>query len=90
MLVAGNTVETADLVVALRDFIREALGLAPVPPSLAIPRQGPTRLLAKGGKEGGGKDEGKREGGMGSGQDGGGSGHHVDTPPREGDGEERR
>src|ERR1700679_2856175 len=58
-LVAGRTVETGDLVVSLRDFIRKALHLAPIPPGLAIPRQGPTRIIGKGGKEGGDKDEGK-------------------------------
>lgn len=58
-LVAGRTVETAELVASLRDFIREALHLAPIPAGLAIPRQGPTRIIAKGGKENGGKDEGR-------------------------------
>jgi len=41
-LVAGRTVETAELVVSLRDFIRKSLHLALITPSLAIPRQGPT------------------------------------------------
>jgi hypothetical protein len=71
-LASGRAVETAELVVSLRDFIRQALGLAPIPPGLAIPRQGPTRIIAKGGKEGGGKeaggkDEGKGGGGLGAG-----------------------
>ena len=51
--------------VSLRNFIREALDLAPIPSGLSIPRQGPTRItVAKGGKEGNGKDDGK--GGVGS------------------------
>ena len=76
-LVAGRTVETAELVVSLRDFIREALHLAPIPPGLAIPRQGPTRIIAKGGKEGGDKDESKGGGGMGGGMGGGSMGIHL-------------
>jgi heme exporter protein D len=70
-LVAGRTVETAELVVSLRDFIRKSLHLAPIPPDLAIPRQGPTRMIAKGDKERGGKDESK---GGGGGMGGGGGG----------------
>jgi hypothetical protein len=66
-LVAGHTVETAELVVSLRDFIRKSLHLAPIPPGLAIPRQGPTRVIAKNG----GKDEGKNDGGLAGGMMGG-------------------
>lgn len=40
-LVAGRGIETAELVVSLRDFIRRVLNLEPVPAGLAIPRQGP-------------------------------------------------
>jgi heme exporter protein D len=76
-LVAGRTVETAELVGSLRDFIRAALHLAPIPPGLAIPRQGPTRVIAKGGKESGGKDEAKGGGGMGGGMGGGETGFHF-------------
>ena len=39
-LVSGRTVETAELVVSLRNFIREALDLARIPTGLSIPRQG--------------------------------------------------
>ena len=82
-LVAGRAVETSELVVSLRDFIREALGLAPIPPGLAIPRQGPTRIIAKGGKEGVGKDDSKAGGtgggGMGGGLGGGLMGIHLGT-----------
>ncbi|OJW20425.1 MAG: hypothetical protein BGO49_04250 [Planctomycetales bacterium 71-10] len=70
-LVAGRTVETAELVVSLRDFIREALDLGPIPTGVEIPRQGPSRVIVKGGKEGGGKEEGKGGGGMGMGGMGG-------------------
>jgi heme exporter protein D len=72
-LVEGRTVETAELVVSLRDFIRRSLDLAPIPSGLAIPRQGPTRIIGKGGKEGG-KDDGKNGAGMGGGMGGGGMG----------------
>ena len=88
-LVAGQTVETAELVNSLRGFIREALGLTPIPPGVAIPRQGPSRMIAKGDKERGGKDEGK--GGLGGMGGGGGvmgvhlgrSGHDEDEEDEE-------
>lgn len=64
-LAAGRRVDTAELVVSLRDFIRQVLDLEPVPPRLAIPRQGPARVPAARGKnEGGSKG--------GTGKDGGG------------------
>jgi hypothetical protein len=51
-LVAGRTVETAALVVSLRDFIRQVLDLQPVPAQLLIPKQGPARAIsARAGKE---------------------------------------
>jgi uncharacterized membrane protein YgcG len=67
-LVAGRPVHTHDLVVALRDFIREALGLDPIPAELTIPVQGPTRPAGGAGRN----KEGGDRGGGGSG--GGGSG----------------
>ena len=70
-LVAGRTVETAELVVSLRDFIRKALDLAPIQKGIAIPPQGPTRIIGKNGKQGGGKDEGKGGGGLDGGLGGG-------------------
>jgi hypothetical protein len=73
-LVAGRTVETAELVVSIRDFIRKALHLTPIPPGLSIPRQGPTRIIGKGGKEAGEKGESKDGGGMAGGLAGGGMG----------------
>ncbi|TCK23837.1 hypothetical protein EV667_3680 [Ancylobacter aquaticus] len=49
-LIAGRPVHLHDLVVALRNFIREALDLAPIPADLAIPNQGPTRPGSPGGR----------------------------------------
>ncbi|PWR23039.1 hypothetical protein [Zavarzinia compransoris] len=66
-LVAGRPVHTHDLVVSLRDFIREALDLAPIPADLAIPVQGPARPSGTGGR-------GKGEGGAKAGRQGGGDG----------------
>lgn len=66
----GRPVETADLVVSLRQFIREVLELAPIPTSLAIPKQGPLRLAGSGGKGGGGSGASGR-GGRGGGDAGG-------------------
>jgi len=79
-LVAGRPVHTHELVVSLRDFIRKALDLDPIPADLAIPMQGPARpsgsaARGKGGKEGqasGGRSGGG--GGMGGGMGGGGLG----------------
>jgi uncharacterized membrane protein YgcG len=65
-LVAGCPVHVHELVVSLRDYIREALDLAPVPAGLAIPPQGPTRPSGGGGK-GGARGEGGRQGGGGGG-----------------------
>ncbi len=42
-LAAGRTVETAALVVSLRDFVRQVLDLEPVPSDLTIPKQGALR-----------------------------------------------
>lgn len=69
-LAAGRHVHTHDLVVSLRDFIRGVLDLDAVPASVAIPRQGPARPSATGGKGGGGRDE-ARQGGGGRGGAGG-------------------
>lgn len=81
-LVAGRRVETHDLVVSLRDFIRVALDLAPIPADLPMPRQGPARPSSgpsrgagrgEGGNTGGGRGGGAG-GGMGGGMGGGGMG----------------
>lgn len=65
-MAAGRPIHTAELVIALRDFIREALDLGPVP-GVAIPLQGPTRVQ-------GGGARGRNEGGKGGGGGGGGGG----------------
>jgi len=80
-LAQGRPVHTAELVVSLRDFIRQALDLAPIPRGLAIPRQGPARPgpgAAKGGKDGGDKAGGKGGGGGGGMGAGMGLGLHGD------------
>ena len=75
-LVAGRPVHTHDLVVSLRDFIRSALDLDPIPVGVTIPMQGPARPSASGsrGKNERGKDEGRSSGGGGGGMGGGASG----------------
>jgi hypothetical protein len=73
-LAAGRTVQTAELVISLRTFIREVLDLDPVPAGIALPRQGPVRPVA-GASRGGGRGEagnaraggGGRGGGAGAG-----------------------
>jgi hypothetical protein len=67
-LVAGRPIHTQELVVSLRDFIRAALDLDPLPAGLAIPPQGPTRSTQAGARDKGqGKGEGEAGGGKGSG-----------------------
>ncbi|WP_428682910.1 hypothetical protein [Sphingopyxis sp.] len=68
-LTDGRPVHVHALVVALRDFIREALDLDPVPADVVIPQQGPTRP-SSGGK-GGGSGRGGESGGGGGGRGGG-------------------
>jgi hypothetical protein len=71
-LVAGRTVHTHDLVVSLRNFIRQVLDLEPIAAGLSIPRQGPTRLPATRNKgEGGGQGDAKGGGSRGMGGGGG-------------------
>lgn len=72
-LAQGRPVHTHALVVSLRDFIREALDLAPIPTGLQIPHQGPTRPAA-GGAAKGRADAGERGGKAGGGGGGGGAG----------------
>jgi uncharacterized membrane protein YgcG len=74
-LAAGRPVYVHELVVSLRDFIREALDLDPVPADLGLPRQGPARPGGSGGGKGGAREggrEGGRGGGGGAGAGGGG------------------
>lgn len=77
-LVQGRPVPTDELVISLRNFIRQVLDLEAVPAQLPIPRQGPARTTASRGKgEGGHREEagkGGRGGGMGGGAGGAGLG----------------
>ena len=74
-LAAGRPVETASLVVSLRDFIRQVLDLQPVPSELVIPKQGPSRTIsAKAGKEGDKSSAKQGGGGLGGGASGAGLG----------------
>jgi len=66
-LVAGRPVHTGELVVSLRDFIREVLDLDPIPSGVAIPKQGPARVIAQRGKGEGAKGEGGGKAGGGGG-----------------------
>jgi heme exporter protein D len=70
-MVAGRSVEIAELVVSLRTFIRDALDLEPVPAELVIPRQGPLRTASATRSGGGGDRAGGRGGGGGGGMGGG-------------------
>jgi uncharacterized membrane protein YgcG len=72
-LAEGRAVRTGDLVVSLRDYIRKALGLEPIPEGLTIPPQGPTRPQS-GSSGKGGRDGGEGRGGGGGGGAGGGMG----------------
>jgi uncharacterized membrane protein YgcG len=73
-MVAGRNVEVAALVVSLRNFIRQALDLTPVPAGMAVPNQGPLRVSAAGGaaRRGGGAEPRGGRGGGGGGAGGGG------------------
>lgn len=71
-LVAGHPVHTHELVASLRDFIREALDLGPIPAGLSLPMQGPTRPSGSGGR--GKADRGKDGQGAAGGRGGGGGG----------------
>ena len=76
-MAAGRPIHTAELVISLRDFVREALDLGPIPAGVAIPLQGPTRVqggAARGKNEGGAKGGGGGGGGGGEGGGGGGMG----------------
>jgi hypothetical protein len=95
-LATGKIVQTQELVVSLRAFIREALDLDPIPADLAIPIQGPARPTASGGRDKADKAESRQGGGgggggmgMGGGVTGGlglGSGSHHEDGDEEEDG----
>jgi len=94
-MVAGRNIETAQLVVSLRQFIRAALDLDAIPAEVSIPGQGPLRPSASGGvakRAGAGGDEKAGVGGKGGGaMAGGGMGgmamgagvHHLADDPHE-------
>jgi len=87
-LVAGRKVETGDLVVALRDHIRQTLDLEPLP-ALNVPRQGPARTASARSRGTGqeGRSAGARGGGAGGAGAGGAGlggmalGRHTDAEP---------
>jgi uncharacterized membrane protein YgcG len=91
-LIAGRPVHMHELVVSLRNFIRGALDLAPIPPDIDIPMQGPVRPSGsrgggKGGQEGGGRGGRGGGGGMGGGMGMGaglGSAGSADDPSSSG------
>ena len=68
-MVAGRSIETAQLVMSLRHFIRAALDLEPIPASVAIPNQGPLRPAGSAGGA-----AGRRAGAAGRAEAGGGRG----------------
>lgn len=70
-MAAGRPIHTAELVISLRNFIRKALDLGPVPDDAEIPLQGPTRVQGSGSRA---KSDGARSGGRGGGMGGGGGG----------------
>jgi len=65
-MVAGRPVHTAELVVSLRNFIRAALDLGPLPADLQVPVQGPVRPSSSGSGRGN-RQESQRTGGGGGG-----------------------
>jgi len=73
-LAAGKPIETAQLVVQLRDYIRKALDLDAIPSTIVIPSQGPTRPQANGAGRGKSESGGRGNGGGGGGGAGGGAG----------------
>ena len=77
-MVAGRHVEVAQLVISLRNFIRQALDLTPAPADL-IPNQGPLRVNAGGAnaRRTGGAEARGGQGGLGSGGTGMGIGRGV-------------
>ncbi len=72
-MAAGRPIQTAELVIALRNYIRLALDLDAIPDTVVIPLQGPTRPQPGGGRSGSKAEAGRdRAGGGGSGSSGGG------------------
>jgi len=73
-LVAGRSIDTSELVVSLRNFIRNVLDLDPIPGQFVIPRQGPTRPGGASRSKAGDRAEGSGGGGGGKGAGGAGMG----------------
>lgn len=69
-MAAGRPIHTAELVISLRNYIRLALDLDPIPENVTVPLQGPTRPREGGSR--GGKGDSSREKGGGAGAGGGG------------------
>jgi hypothetical protein len=91
-MAAGRPIHTAELVISLRNFIRTALDLGPIPADIEIPLQGPTRTQGSGsrGKRDGAREGNKTPGGGNMGGAGGaglgvgvglGIGHKDNDPP---------
>jgi len=79
-MVAGRSVETAALVISLRNFIREVLDLDAVPAGLVVPKQGPARPAAGGARGGRGERGGQEAKGADGRGGGGGSGGGGGAP----------
>ncbi|MNS93378.1 hypothetical protein D3C72_1275470 [compost metagenome] len=75
-MVAGRTVRTSELVVSLRNFIRQALDLEAIVESIDVPEQGPQRIASGGGsgRRNSGNGGSTAGGGRGGGSSGGGGG----------------
>ena len=73
-LVAGRPVQTASLVASLRQYIRDALDLEPIPADVNIPNQGPVRPNSMGGASGRRAEASAGTGGRGGTGGGGGGG----------------
>jgi len=73
-LAAGRAVETAEIVVSLRTFIRDVLGLDAVPAEIVVPRQGPVRPVGGGGRGASRGEAGNAKAGAGAGARGGAGG----------------
>ena len=76
-MTAGRSIHTKELVVSLRNYVREALDLEPIPANVIVPAQGPLRPNASGGaskRAAAGNDGGSNAGGAGRGGNGGGQG----------------
>jgi uncharacterized membrane protein YgcG len=68
----GRPIHTAELVISLRTYIRVALDLDPIPATVKVPLQGPTRPQGSTGRSGRGEGGRERGGGTGGGGMGGG------------------